>query len=199
MRHAPRWWIGGVLAAAGVAAIAAAIYLSRTPPPPAHPAPPPRELTTTTPGPAPLPAPAPDSGKLQIQTIPAGAAIKLDGNDVGSTPIEITVKAGAHRLHVELAGYAVIDADQDIHAAERTSAVITLQPAKATSTPTTGSKVKSSPKIVTTTHPIGSGTSAVPLPDPYGEGSDDIAPTPTKKAAPTPPPPGGAKSMPNPY
>ena len=205
-RGVPRWLIGSLLAVAGAAAIVAAVVLSKgsdkpvaktTEAPQVTPAPPP--------GPAPTPPPAPvaDSGKLEIHTIPDGAAVKIDTNDMGVTPIEVTLKAGHHKLHVERAGFTTIDADQNINANERTSAVITLTPSR--------TKVSSRPQnkgIVTTTRPmanVGSATSAPTPPgssptDPYGSSDSDVTPEPPQ---PPPTPPGGKphgpKTMPNPY
>jgi len=202
-RGVPRWLIGGLLAIAGAGAITAAIVLSKSPA---------RSTTTAevTPAPqqpvtppAPVPPPAPvDSGKLQIETIPSAATIKLDGHDMGSTPIEVTLKAGRHTLHVELAGYTTIDAEQIVHASERTSAVITL-------TASTKSKLASKTKaIVTTTHAINMGSAQATVPgtvghpaDPYGTPDSDVAPEPPQAKHPTTPPNdhGGPKTMPNPY
>jgi eukaryotic-like serine/threonine-protein kinase len=199
-RGVPRWLIGGLLAIAGAGAITAAIVLSKSPP---------RSTTTTevTPAPQPTvtpPTPVPppvDSGKLQIETIPSAATIKLDGRDMGSTPIEVTLKAGRHTLHVELAGYTTIDADQVVHVNERTSAVITL-----TAATTKPNKIASKTKaIVTTTHAInmGSAQGTVGHPaDPYGTVDSDVAPEPPQVKH-TPPKDnnnnGGPKTMPNPY
>jgi serine/threonine-protein kinase len=204
-RGVPRWLIGGLLAVAGAGAIAAAVVLSKSPT---------RSPTTTsevTPAPLPIappapvpPAPAADTGKLQIETIPSAATIKLDGHDMGSTPIEVTLKAGRHTLHVELAGYTTIDADQIVHVNERTSAVITLT-AASTKTKLSSSKTKA---IVTTTHAINmgsaQGSAQVGHPaDPYGTPDSDVAPEPPQVKHPTTPVKdngsGGPKTMPNPY
>ena len=97
-RGVPRWFIGGVLAIAGVVAIVAAVVLSNGTPKPTTPkeAPGPRRRSRPR-NPSPRHRPvAVDSGKLQIETIPSAATIKLDGKDMGSTPIEVTLKAGRH-------------------------------------------------------------------------------------------------------
>jgi len=188
-RGVPRWLIGGVLALAGVGAIATAVVLgkggttTRTATPAPSPAPAP------APAPAP-PAPIPETGKLEIETIPAKAAVRVDARDVGSTPIEITLPHGRHKLHVELAGYTAIDAEQDVHTSERTTTVITLVPA-----PKSAAAPKQKPnKIVTTTKPITAGSAtSVPL-DPYGAPSDAIPDKPKAK-----PQGSAAQSMPNPY
>ena len=203
-RGVPRWLIGGLLAVAGAGAIAAAVILSKSPT---------RTTTTSEVTPAPQPPvappapvpppPAADTGKLQIETIPSAATIKLDGHDMGSTPIEVTLKAGRHTLHVELAGYTTIDAEQIVHVNERTSAVITLTAAS------TKSKLASKTKaIVTTTHAINMGSAQATVPgtvghpaDPYGTPDSDVAPEPPQVKHPATPPNdhGGPKTMPNPY
>jgi serine/threonine protein kinase len=204
-RGVPRWLIGGILAIAGAAAIAAAVVLSKGRDRPVATATPTATPQITPPAPTPSPpppAPVADSGKLEIHTIPDGASVKIDTNDVGVTPIEVTLQAGHHKLHVERAGFTTIDADQNINANERTSAVITLTPSK------TKVSRPSNKGIVTTTRPmvsVGSATSA-PTPsgsspaDPYGTPDSDVAPEPPQ---PPPPQPGGKphgpKTMPNPY
>ncbi|MEO6777184.1 MAG: serine/threonine-protein kinase [Kofleriaceae bacterium] len=186
-RGVPRWLLGGVLALAGVAAITAAVIVGKADPPAAAP------VTTTTAPPVPAPAPpvpVPDTGKLEIETIPAGASVRVDDRDIGSTPIEVTLPHGRHRLHVELASFTAIDADQDVHTSERTTTVITLVPAP--KTPLASAKQKPNP-ITTTSRPISAGSAAsVPL-DPYGT-PNEVAPKPAK-----PKPQSGTQSMPNPY
>jgi eukaryotic-like serine/threonine-protein kinase len=120
--------IGAVVVAIGAAAIVGVVVSGDSSKPATPPAPAPVVAPAPAPeAPAPPPAPAPATGKLEIKTIPSGATVKLDKADAGTTPLEVTLAPGAHRIHVELAGYLAVDADEDIHAAERTSAVITLQ------------------------------------------------------------------------
>jgi hypothetical protein len=141
----------------------------------------------------------PETGKLEIETIPSGASVRVDNRDVGSTPIEVTLPHGRHKLHVELASFTAIDADQDVHTSERTTTVITLVPAPKSAATVTRPKPN---KIVTTTRPLtaGSATSA-PL-DPYGA-PNDVAPDksapPDKPKPDKPKPQNGTQSMPNPY
>jgi len=190
----PRWLLGGVLALAGVGAIAAAVILGKGDKP---------RTPVATEGPAPLPAPAPpapappapvpETGKLEIETIPSGANVRVDNRDVGSTPIEVTLPHGRHKLHVALAGFTAIDADQDVHTSERTTSVITLVPA-----PKSAATVAKKPnKIVTTTKPITAGSATSTPLDPYGA-PNDVAPekVPDK---PKPKPANSTQSMPNPY
>ncbi|HEY6037266.1 MAG TPA: protein kinase [Kofleriaceae bacterium] len=189
-RGVPRWLIGGVLALAGVGAIATAVVLSnggaatRT----ATPAPSPAPSPAPPPAPAP-PAPIPETGKLEIETIPAKANVRVDARDVGSTPIEITLPHGRHKLHVELAGYTAIDADQDVHTGERTTTVITLVAA-----PKTSATRPKPNKILTTTKPLTGGSATSEPLDPYGAPIEVVPDKPKPK-----PQNGGAQSMPNPY
>jgi len=189
-RGVPRWLLGGVLALAGAAAIAAAVILSKgDKPATATPAPAPSPAPTPAPAP---PAPVPETGKLEIETIPSKATVRVDDRDVGSTPIEVTLPHGRHKLHVELAGFTAIDTEQDVHTSERTTTVITLVAA-----PKSATAPKQKPnKIVTTTKPITAGSAtSMPL-DPYGA-PNDIAPQPDKPHDKPKPPNSG--SMPNPY
>jgi serine/threonine-protein kinase len=198
----PRWLLGSVLALAGIGAIGAAVILGKGDKPAAAIA---TEGPAPTPAPAPPapapPAPVPETGKLEIETIPSGASVRVDNRDVGSTPIEVTLPHGRHKLHVELARFTAIDADQDVHTSERTTTVITLVPAPKSAATVTRPKPN---KIVTTTRPLtaGSATSSpttAPL-DPYGAPNDvapDKAATPDKPTKPKPQ--NGTQSMPNPY
>ena len=191
-RGVPRWLIGGILTLAGAGAITAAIVLGKGDGKPA----PVADLPAPAPAPAPIPTPppVPDTGKLEIETIPTGGIVKVDHRDAGSTPIEVTLKAGPHKVHVELPGYTTIDADQIIRAGERTTSVITLQPA-----PKTPTKTPAKPnKIVTTTRPMISGSAASAPVDPYPQQPTDIEPTPVPKHVPQATG-SGTKSMPNPY
>ncbi|MEP6862482.1 MAG: serine/threonine-protein kinase [Deltaproteobacteria bacterium] len=195
----PRWVLGSVLALAGIGAITAAVLLGKGDKPAAAVATTPAPLPVPAP-PAPAPpAPVPETGKLEIETIPSGASVRVDSRDVGSTPIEVTLPHGRHKLHVELASFTAIDADQDVHTSERTTTVITL--VRAPRSAATVARPKPN-KIVTTTRPLtaGSATSA-PL-DPYGA-PNDVAPdksaTPDKPKPDKPKPQNGTQSMPNPY
>ena len=148
------WVIGSVLvvaAAVGIGIVVSTSHTSNTTPAPA-PAPTvttpaPAPAPSPAPAPAPVPAPAPATGKLEIKTLPTGASVEVDGADAGATPLEVTLPAGRHHLHVELAGYHTVDADEDIDAASRTSAVITLQKG---ATKANGSK----PHVVSHTEPV---------------------------------------------
>ncbi|HET9992453.1 MAG TPA: serine/threonine-protein kinase [Kofleriaceae bacterium] len=188
--HRGRWVLGGVLALAGVGAIVAAVILGKGDKPSA-PAIAAVQAAPSAPPPAPAPAPpaiVPETGKLEIETIPSGATVRVDNRDVGSTPIEVTLPHGRHKLHVERQGFTAIDTDQDVHTSERTTTVITLLP-KSSAAP---AKTKPN-KIVTTTRPLAAGSATTMPLDPYG------APEKPVPKSDKPKPPGGTQSMPNPY
>ena len=48
---------------------------------------------------------APEVGMLRIETQPAGARVRVDGRDVGLTPLEVELPEGAHAVEVEKRGY----------------------------------------------------------------------------------------------
>jgi TonB family protein len=55
---------------------------------------------------APTPLPLPAFGVLRVLSEPEGAAVKLDGEDRGRTPVELEdVTFGTHRVQLQLKGY----------------------------------------------------------------------------------------------
>jgi TonB family protein len=78
-------WLGGALAAGLVA-----LYVA----------------SGSTPDPLPLPLPARPGG-LRIETDPPGAAVSLDGQSAGQSPVALlTVRPGVHMVRVSRDGYA---------------------------------------------------------------------------------------------
>jgi eukaryotic-like serine/threonine-protein kinase len=154
-------WTAGIMALLAGAAIGAAVIVrsgstttaTTTPTPTPTPTP-----VIKPPAPAPAPPPAP-TGTLEIKTIPTNASVRIDDGEAGTTPLEVTVAPGRHRLHLELAGFTGIEADQDVRIGERTSATFTMIAATARATKPTPPIVKHTPA------PAGS---AVPV-DPYTE------------------------------
>jgi serine/threonine protein kinase len=172
-----RWrWIAGALVLLVGAAIGVAAITLHTTKPEIVAAP-----VTTPPAPSPPPTPATKPGTLEIKTIPANAAVRIDNRDAGATPIEVVVTPGRHQLHVELAGYAGVDADQDVRDGERTSATFTLVPIPAAAPVV-------SVKPMTKPHAPAAGFTAPPITSP-------INPYETKPADPPPDP----LAKPNPY
>ncbi len=160
-RTALKWVAGGMALLAG-AAIGAAVILRHGTTAPVTPTTIPTP-TTHAELPAPSPPPAP-TGTLEIKTIPTNASVRIDDGEAGTTPLEVTVAPGRHRLHLELAGFTGIEADQDVRIGERTSATFTMIAAAApASAPRPPVVVKHTPQAPTT-----SAGSAAPI-NPYDE------------------------------
>jgi len=81
------------------------------------------------------PAPVEAVGQLQIKSVPANAAVTIDGKPSGLTPIEVTLKPGRYKVKVELEGYNTIESEEDVREKERASVVLQLQPAVASKRP----------------------------------------------------------------
>lgn len=78
---------------------------------------------------------APDQlhGAIQIQSDLVGAEVRLDGNNVGKTPLPgLGVLArqtlGKHKLRVQAAGYAPFEEDVDVHFQKVSQVVVRLLP-----------------------------------------------------------------------
>jgi hypothetical protein len=130
-RPRKRTWLAA-LAAFVVAAGATGVFLmlqggASDPPRPAAGGGSTVEPGSAAPAPAPAPAPSPATGVLEVKSIPSGATVLIDNKPAGTTPIDVTLPAGPHRIRVELAAHVGIDMDQDIRANERTSIVMPLQ------------------------------------------------------------------------
>ena len=54
------------------------------------------------------PAPAIPKGNLVLKVVPSGAAVWLDGREVGSTPSTMITEPGAHRLVITAPGYRML-------------------------------------------------------------------------------------------
>jgi eukaryotic-like serine/threonine-protein kinase len=160
-------WIAGGMALLAGAAIGAALIVRGG------------NVETPKPTPTPTPTPTPDppkpaaspatTGTLEIKTIPTNASVRIDNGEAGTTPLEVTVTPGRHRLHLELAGYTGIEADQDVRIGERTSATFTMLPVP---TSPTAPPVKPVPPVIVkrpVAPPVQPG-SAAPV-NPYDEPS----------------------------
>ena len=125
----------GVLAlaaAAGVTSFALQRRQDVEPPPPVVVASPPEPVPAPDPAPAPAPPPpppasAPAPGKLRLQTVPPGAAVRLDGRPVGSTPLTVEGAAGAHFVQVERAGFRRLEQEVTVVAGEETAVELKLE------------------------------------------------------------------------
>jgi len=51
----------------------------------------------------------PVDGRLSIRSLPAGAAVRLDGQIIGTTPIQQPLGGGQHKTEIALDGYQAID------------------------------------------------------------------------------------------
>jgi len=101
--------IAGVLTVAAVGLGMAALYRRLATPKVAALEPAPTEATPEQPVPgpvAPAPAGAPALGTVQVKSDPPGAAVTVDGQPRGVTPIEVAgLSLGTHDVKVELKGY----------------------------------------------------------------------------------------------
>ncbi|MNC85816.1 PEGA domain protein [compost metagenome] len=83
--------------------------------------------------PAPRPAPAPGAaatgeGTLQVLSRPAGASVTVDGQIVGRTPLVISnVRAGAHDVRIELAGFRRWSTSVDVRPGVRARVAASLE------------------------------------------------------------------------
>ncbi|MEQ8483004.1 MAG: SUMF1/EgtB/PvdO family nonheme iron enzyme [Pseudomonadales bacterium] len=73
------------------------------------------------------------TARLDIVTVPEGAAVRIDGRWIGTTPIRRQVLApGLHRLEVEHSHYRIIDRQVVLAAGERTRLSLALDPGTGT-------------------------------------------------------------------
>jgi hypothetical protein len=83
----------------------------------------------TQPAASPTPPP-PTTGTLKISTVPAGAAVDLDGASVGVTPLTLPdLKPGKHTLKVSKSGFKTDGRDVEVTAGETFALDITLSAA----------------------------------------------------------------------
>lgn len=90
-------------------------------PAPAAPAPPPAP-------PADAPPAGTGAGSLLVRSRPPGAAVQVDGVEVGVTPVEVPdVPFGAHQVRIELPGYRPWVAEVDVSGTEQTRVGASLE------------------------------------------------------------------------
>jgi eukaryotic-like serine/threonine-protein kinase len=94
------WWLTGALLA-GTAAIMAYVLIPREPP---------RPVVVALP---PAPKPAAPTLALNVSSTPTGARVVVDGKEVGTTPLSVTLPVTGKKARVELAltGYLPIAKD----------------------------------------------------------------------------------------
>ncbi|HQJ51866.1 MAG TPA: PEGA domain-containing protein, partial [Anaerolineae bacterium] len=66
-------------------------------------------LTQPQASPTPAATPTLQPARAVITTSPAGAAVLVDGQPSGHTPLELTLAPSTHTIRVELAGYAPVE------------------------------------------------------------------------------------------
>ena len=65
---------------------------------------------------------------VKVHTVPPGAALRVNGEDRGTSDAELQLNAGDYRLEASLAGYATAQTTFSARAGASTSLVLTLQP-----------------------------------------------------------------------
>jgi PKD repeat protein len=72
---------------------------------------------------------APETGTLRVETTPSGAAVRIDGTDVGTSPVGRSGLApGSHSVRVSRAGYQTVTQSATVVAGTTTTVRITLTP-----------------------------------------------------------------------
>jgi hypothetical protein len=113
---------------------------------------------------------APDQlhGSMQIQSDLVGAAVRLDGKDVGKTPLPGNgiigkLSLGKHKLHVEAKDYAPFDDDVDVHFQKLAPIIVRLLPSNETTGTGRTVHVAHRPFYTRTWFVIGAGVAAVAI------------------------------------
>ncbi|HLL24770.1 MAG TPA: PEGA domain-containing protein, partial [Kofleriaceae bacterium] len=186
-----KWPLVIVLAAAvACAGVVTFIVVPKDTPAPASAVPMP---AVVSPGSATPSVPAHVAGRLHVRTVPAGAMVSIDGQDKGTTPIEITLAPGRYNVQVALDGYHTIASEEDVRSQERSSVVLQLQ--QATQPIATKAK-KPDPKRPPPTKSLPTGPiTTVPEPKPEPKPEPTSEPTREPKA----PVKGSGGAKPNPY
>ena len=78
----------------------------------------------------------PTTGTIRVETSPSGAAAKIDGLTIGTTPAERSnVSPGTHTVEVSLSGYYTETRQASVVAGQTTTVQITLNPIPVNETP----------------------------------------------------------------
>jgi hypothetical protein len=89
---------------------------------------PPARAATGTPNRAPVAASPTFGGMIEVQSLPTGAQVFLDGKRVGSTPIStLAARAGEHVLRLERDGYRRWTSSIRVVAGQRTRVTASLE------------------------------------------------------------------------
>ncbi|RJO65156.1 MAG: PEGA domain-containing protein [Myxococcales bacterium] len=87
----------------------------------------PAPVAPVAPAPPPPPSPPPvEPGMLAVVSTPPGAAVEIDGEAKGATPLETALPPGEHALAATLDGYATEKRDVTLAAGERMDVALTL-------------------------------------------------------------------------
>jgi hypothetical protein len=76
---------------------------------------------------APSTAMGASNGHVAVDSRPTGAAVFVDGRDVGVTPMMLTLPAGSHSIRLERAGYRAVTARVEVKAGERSRVAARLE------------------------------------------------------------------------
>ena len=76
--------------------------------------------------------PAPKSlaarGSIFVDSRPRGARVRIDGRDVGATPISVPeLSAGAHHVQIELAGHKPVSSTATVTPGQQTRVTVTME------------------------------------------------------------------------
>lgn len=66
-------------------------------------------------------------GRLTIATNPAGARVRIDNHEAGTTPVDQRLDVGVHLIHVELAGYHTVQEAVEVRPNGTTARTIELE------------------------------------------------------------------------
>ena len=72
-----------------------------------------------------------DKAVLVIKTVPPGAVVRIDGEEIGATDIEYAVPAGRHSVDIDKQGFAPAARDVTVSVGERKQILLALEPAAA--------------------------------------------------------------------
>jgi hypothetical protein len=64
---------------------------------------------------------------FKINSVPPGASVKVDGQDVGTTPRTVLLPVGKHKLHFDMTGYAPADHELEITPDAASGGEITME------------------------------------------------------------------------
>ena len=71
-------------------------------------------------------------GRLVVESTPGGASVRVGGDDLGVTPLQVTVLAGSQIVQLSLDGFLDEENRVEVRAGEDANLTVTLRPANAT-------------------------------------------------------------------